>query len=138
SGLSALCAKKFLRNDGRIVSFDLKHWTTDSNTVLREEDFADERLFQLTDDLSNPLVFPLHLDLLRTAELIFVDAAKDGVSETRILEHLSTITFHTPPIVVLDDIRLWNMLRIWRDISRPKLDVTSFGHWSGTGLIEWR
>ncbi|MGH7312141.1 MAG: hypothetical protein ACREJV_03130 [Candidatus Rokuibacteriota bacterium] len=31
----------------------------------------------------------------------------------------------------------WNMLAIWREIRMPKLDVTSFGHWSGTGLVEW-
>ncbi|MBM4318321.1 MAG: methyltransferase, partial [Deltaproteobacteria bacterium] len=42
------------------------------------------------------------------------------------------------PIVVFDDIRLMNMLRIWRNISLPKLDVTSFGHWSGTGLVDWQ
>ena len=23
------------------------------------------------------------------------------------------------------------------EIARPKLDLTSFGHWSGTGLVEW-
>jgi hypothetical protein len=38
---------------------------------------------------------------------------------------------------MFDDIRLWNMLRTWRTINRPKLDLTSFGHWSGTGLVDW-
>ena len=32
---------------------------------------------------------------------------------------------------------LLGRLRIWRAIARPKLDVTSFGHWTGTGLVEW-
>lgn len=36
-----------------------------------------------------------------------------------------------------DDIRLWNMLRIWREIRLPKMDMTSFGPWCGTGLCEW-
>ena len=129
--------KKFLRPDGRIVTFDLRPWAKERDTVLREEDFADGRIVQVCDDLSNPLVFPLHLATLQAAELIFVDAAKDGAQETRILENLASITFNAPPIVVLDDIRLWNMLEIWREVTRPKLDVTSFGHWSGTGLIEW-
>jgi len=40
-------------------------------------------------------------------------------------------------LVVFDDIRQWNMLKIWRDITRPKIDLTSFGHWTGTGIIDW-
>jgi len=39
--------------------------------------------------------------------------------------------------VLFDDIRLWNMLDIWRSIDFPKLDLTSFGHWSGTGVVQW-
>ncbi len=38
---------------------------------------------------------------------------------------------------MFDDIRVWNMLEIWRGIRRPKLDLTSFGHWSGTGLVDY-
>src|ERR1019366_4398472 len=37
------------------------------------------------------------------------------------------------PIVMFVDIRLWGMLSFWQEIERPKLDLTSFGHWSGTG-----
>jgi hypothetical protein len=29
------------------------------------------------------------------------------------------------------------MLDIWYNLDKPKLDLTSFGHWSGTGLVEW-
>jgi hypothetical protein len=32
---------------------------------------------------------------------------------------------------------LWNMLDIWYHLDKPKLDMTSFGHWSGTGLVQW-
>jgi hypothetical protein len=38
---------------------------------------------------------------------------------------------------MFDDIHLWNTLGTWRRISRPKLGLTSFGHWSGTGLVDW-
>ena len=40
-------------------------------------------------------------------------------------------------IVMFDDIRMWNMIKIWRDIKRSKMDLTSFGHWSGTGMVHW-
>ena len=29
------------------------------------------------------------------------------------------------------------MLRTWRGIERPKFDATSFGHFTGTGLVDW-
>lgn len=49
----------------------------------------------------------------------------------------ATGRFKTAPIVMFDDIRLWNMLAIWWRLDRPKLDLTSFWHWSGTGLVDW-
>jgi hypothetical protein len=35
------------------------------------------------------------------------------------------------------DIRVLDMIENWRRLNRPKLGVTSFGHWSGTGLLDW-
>ena len=40
-------------------------------------------------------------------------------------------------LLVFDDIRLWNMLEIWREIRHPKIDLTSLGHYTGTGLVDW-
>jgi hypothetical protein len=37
---------------------------------------------------------------------------------------------------MFDDTRLPSMLKFWRELDYPKLDFTSFGHWSGTGLVE--
>ena len=39
---------------------------------------------------------------------------------------------------LFDDIKMHTMLKFWRDLPLPKLDITSFGHWSGTGLAEWK
>lgn len=136
-GLSALAMKSVLRADGAIATFDIINWQNNPRTVLQSGDFEDGRLVQYQDDLSNPLMLPIYLEQFRNADLIFVDAPKDGVFEEKLLKNLDSIPFASKPIVVLDDIRLWNMLRLWREISRPKLDVTSFGHWSGTGFVEW-
>ncbi|WP_164546837.1 MULTISPECIES: hypothetical protein [unclassified Variovorax] len=40
-------------------------------------------------------------------------------------------------MIVFDDIRVMHMVDTWRRIARPKMDLSSFGHWSGTGLIDW-
>jgi hypothetical protein len=37
--------------------------------------------------------------------------------------------------VVVDDIRLLEMVQLWRDLPYDKIDATSLGHWSGTGLL---
>ena len=138
-GLSALTMKKFLPDDGKIVTFDIINWNNyPGGTSLNNNDFDDGRLIQFTDDLSHSTSFSKHIELLKEADFIFMDAAKDGSQEQRFIDNLKTIKFNNPPIVLFDDIRLWNMLKIWREITMPKLDITSFGHWSGTGIVDWR
>jgi predicted O-methyltransferase YrrM len=137
-GLSALALKRFLPADGKIDTFDIVPWESVSDTFLRPDDFADNRLRQQIGDLSDPAMFELHRSLIQETELLFVDGPKDGVFERKLLRRLETIDFRKPLLLVMDDIRFWNMLAIWQDIARPKLDLTSFGHWSGTGLVEWR
>ena len=68
--------------------------------------------------------------------MIFIDAAHNGETEKKILENLQTVSFKKPPLIVMDDIRVWTMLKCWREIPFPKLDLTSFGHWSGTGIVQ--
>lgn len=137
AGSSAIAMKPFLPPDGRIVTFDLVDWRSYPESRLEKGDFADGRLVQEIDDLSDAAVARRHAALLGEAELVFVDAAKDGLTERRLLANLEEVGLRASPIVVFDDIRLWNMLAIWRHVRRPKLDLTSFGHWSGTGLVDW-
>lgn len=136
-GTSTLTMKKFLGPQSTLLTFDIVDWRDFSGTLLREEDFADGRLVPYREDLSQPDVFAKHRQAFKDVDFIFFDAAKDGLMEQRILDSLRTVSFQTPPLLVFDDIRLWKMLKIWRDIPFPKLDLTSFGHWTGTGLVEW-
>lgn len=137
TGMSALALAHGAPDEATVATFDLVPYHQVPGAVLRESDFADRRLVQHLDDLSTPAGLDKHRALLREASLVFVDAAKDGSQEDRFLELLGTVDYVTPPIVVFDDIRQWKMLATWRRITRPKLDVTSFGHWSGTGLVDF-
>ena len=137
-GHSALALKQGLESEGTVTTFDLIGWRDYRNSCLEEGDFADGRLIQHTDNLAEPEAMRRHAALLRRSDLIFIDAAKDGLTEPRLLEQLRLISFERPPLIVFDDIRVWNMLNVWRAIRDPKLDLTSFGHWTGTGLVEWR
>jgi predicted O-methyltransferase YrrM len=137
TGLSALALLHCLPAEARLVTFDLVSWREYSGAVLREDDFAGGRLSQELDDLSTAAGADKHRKLLEAADLIFIDAAKDGSQERIFLDRFEQTAFRGAPIVVFDDIRQWKMLGIWRDVQRPKLDVTSFGHWSGTGLVDF-
>ena len=136
-GLSALSLKKFLPPNGEMTTFDVVPWTQIGDTCLRMEDFADGRLTQKICDLANPDVFKQSHELLASSQLIFLDGPKDGFFEKQFLKHLSEMNTIAPKVLVFDDIRTWNMLTIWREIAFPKLDLTSFGHWTGTGLVDW-
>jgi predicted O-methyltransferase YrrM len=137
TGLSALCLLKYLPVGGRLVTFDVIPWCDIPKSCLTAKDFSDGRLKQEVADLSIPDVFGKHASLLAEADLIFADGPKDGVFEYKFIDLLDTLTFAKPPYVVFDDIRDRNMLRFWREMNKPKLDISSFGHWTGTGLVMW-
>ena len=137
TGLSALCLAKYLPADGRLVTFDLIPWQDFPNTCLTPTDFADGRLKQELADLSDPEAFSRYTSLLAQADLIFLDGPKDGKFEPALAAKLETLKFSHVPYVLFDDIRDRNMLRFWRELSQPKLDFSSFGHWTGTGLVRW-
>lgn len=132
TGLSALSMLPFF--SGRLITFDIKEWNSYPNTVLKEGDFG--RLQQIVGDLANPQFFETHSKLIEQASFIFIDATHDGSLEKCLLDQLAKVPFKKPSILLFDDIRVWTMLKMWREIPYPKLDLTSFGHWSGTGLVQ--
>jgi predicted O-methyltransferase YrrM len=136
-GLGTLSLMETLPADGSLVTLDIVPYHEIPGVTLRPNDFEDPRLTQAVADITIDDDYARQAENLRRADLIFVDAAKDGHQERVFLERFEQVGFTNSPIVVFDDIRVSNMLQIWRDIRRPKLDVTSFGHWSGTGLVDY-
>jgi plasmid stabilization system protein ParE len=110
-------------------------WNEIGKTWLVEDDFT--AITQHIADLSDPAAFEKYSDLLREADLLFVDAPKDGKFEPAFLANLNRAQTKDGLLAVFDDIRTPNMLASWDQIDRPKLDLVSFGHWSGTGLVDW-
>ncbi|HEV2495538.1 MAG TPA: methyltransferase [Terriglobia bacterium] len=137
TGLSALAILQTLSPGAALHTFDIIPWEQFPDTCLRGEDFADGRLQQWIGDVGNAEVMRQHAELFARADFIFIDGPKDGVFEQKLLDQFSSMNLPQHPLLLLDDIRVWNMLAIWRRIRRPKLDLTSFGHWSGTGLVSW-
>jgi predicted O-methyltransferase YrrM len=134
TGLSALTMLTSLDADARLVTFDVIPWEQIAGTALRADDFASGRLEQRIGDLSDPEVYARHRVLLADSDMIFVDGPKDGRFESDFIRLLLSTPRTKRALLVFDDIRLWNMLRVWAELDLPKLDLTSFGHWSGTGI----
>jgi len=136
-GWSALALQLNLPPGSELITFDIIPWKEMGNTAFRAADFESGNLRQMLGDLSDKTFFSQCADLLSGCDLLFVDAPKDNIFEPKFLKNLSTIRWPAKAIVVFNDVRLWNMLKVWREIKRPKLDLTSFGHWTGTGIIDW-
>jgi hypothetical protein len=136
-GLSALAMKKYMPTGSKVVTFDILPWQEIPDTLLTPDDFNDGRLEQRLGDLADPKVFDANRELIESAGFIFIDGPKDNNFEWKLLEYFKSTRFAKPPILMFDDTRLWSMLKFWRDLPYPKLDLTSFGHCSGTGLVQW-
>jgi predicted O-methyltransferase YrrM len=116
----------------RVDTFDLMPWTEVPHTVLRHADFGD-RLEQHLADLV--VEWDTYRSLLREADLVFVDGPKDGRWEPEFFDLLLAEPPAQRQLVVIDDTRVMSMVRLWRALPAPKLDLTSFGHFSGTGVL---
>jgi len=137
AGLSSLAMKETLSAGGKISTFDLVSWKEISGTLLRADDFTDGRLVQHLDNLADMAVVEKHRDLLENADLLFIDGPKDGLTETKLFANFARLNFKRAPIFVIDDIHDYKFLDVWDAITHPKYDITSFGHWAGTGLVRW-
>jgi predicted O-methyltransferase YrrM len=120
---------------GTLHTFDVVPWS-DFKSHLHQRHFDSGRVVQHLTDLSDSAAFQVHRQLLNDADLIFLDAPKDGRFEYKIAPLLANLSPRSSRFLVVDDIRFVNMIDWWQAVQSPKLDMTSFGHWSGTGLVD--
>ncbi len=135
-GAGCMAMKSALPAGSKIYTYDIIPYDQIPNCGLKASDF-DEKLEQRIVDLADPKMAESQMDILENVDFIFADAAKDGVMERAFIALFDRVKFKNKPIIMFDDIRFTIMTPIWRDIKHPKLDISSFGHWSGTGLVEW-
>ncbi len=74
------------------------------------------------------------LDLLDKASLILFDTSHDGLQEIEFIKAIGNSNFSG--MLIFDDINFnFEMQEFWAGIKDPKLDLTTIGHASGTGLV---
>jgi predicted O-methyltransferase YrrM len=136
-GHASLTLKKHVSEDSKVYTFDVFNWYQFSDTCFFESDF-DHQLEQLVVDLTVYENCIKYRDVIQNADLIFIDALKDGKQEYLFLENFKKIGLKDSCYLIFDDIRVQNMIKFWNELDMPKIDLTSFGHWSGTGLVKWK
>lgn len=122
----------------KVTTFDLTSWDQFPTTFLKNSDFTSNggRLTQHLENLQDPDTFNKHKKLLENSDFIMCDGPKDGSFEASFLSKLASVSFPDKlRFLLLDDIRFATEMPLWRRIQSPKLDLTSFGHFSGTGLV---
>src|SRR5215469_5109439 len=102
-----------------IVSFDTRD---PCGELIQKEDNI--RLIQ--GDMADEALFKKHNKLISKAEIIFVDGPKEDRKEYEFVKLLNSVSFTNNPFVIFDDMKLGYMLDLWRDIKRPKIDITSY------------
>jgi len=109
-----------------VVSYDLQQSipaTSESFTPLHRPTI-DFRIGDVLKDLPSLLHAPI----------MMLDTNHDGTFERKFVAELERLEYQG--IVLCDDIDLNDDMRsFWADIRLPKMDLTSVGHWSGTGAI---
>jgi predicted O-methyltransferase YrrM len=118
----------------RVTTYDIFPLASFNHVVLDAADLAGQ-VSQRIGDLGEPSYLAGELGLVGAADLIFIDGPKDGAWEQKSLPELLSRLTDRRRLIVLDDIRLLEMVQLWHDLPYVKLDATSFGHWSGTGLL---
>lgn len=75
-----------------------------------------------------------YIPLIKNSEFIILDTVHDGIFERELHNHLQKINWNG--LLFLDDINLNDEMRdYWNSIEEFKLDISPYGHWSGTGLV---
>jgi predicted O-methyltransferase YrrM len=136
SGSLALVDGTRANNNGaKVITYDIFPWGEIPGTLLRAEDFGSDELEQRIGDLGQDAYFSEQRSTLLGAELIFVDGPKDARFEPIFFSRLFDLLAGSHHVVAADDIHFLNMVQIWNGLKVDKLDITSLGHWSGTGLM---
>ena len=134
TGMGSIALKQELAS-GKLYTFDIVPWHS-FESHLSINDFDKNNIRQILSDLSIEEEFNKYSGILSEAEIIFMDAPKDGLFEYKFLSMLSKLKSKNNKLLIIDDIRFVNMIDLWISIEAPKIDISSFGHWSGTGFVD--
>ena len=109
--------------DNKVFSFDIK----DYKVITRVPSNVEYIIGDITSSDYN--------SLLISSKLIMLDTFHDGNFESKFYYHLKNIKWKGT--LILDDIYLNDSMKsYWEGIVEEKIDLTKYGHYTGTGLVK--
>lgn len=121
-GFSA--AAMAMDKDSKVISYDIFDWIPENKLTIKNRENVELRVMNCLDDMES----------LLQSDFICLDIAHDAVVEQEILTALKEHDYKG--LLFLDDIHLnKEMHDWWNSIDLPKIDLTKYGHWSGSGIL---
>jgi hypothetical protein len=110
--------------DVNVISYNIQDDIGNQNYSVKNKHNIELRIKNCLEDIN----------LLLKSPLIVLDTLHNGDFEKEFMELL--IKNNYDGIVICDDIHLNDaMINFWNWIPLKKIDITQFGHWSGTGIV---
>ena len=129
-GRSAIALSHNTNN--QVISYDIHNYINNNNHIIYDKKNIKFNIKNVFDDLNE--------DFIKNVKIVMIDIDHYETIETLILNKLKELKFSG--LVILDDITkhpepIVNecMNRLWNSIQDKKYDFTSYGHWSGTGVV---
>ncbi len=108
----------------RVITYDISDGYVLPNHSIKQKENIEIRIKNCLEDIP----------LLLQSPFIMLDTFHDGIFERQLITTLINNNYNG--IVVCDDIYLnKEMVDFWNWVSLRKMDISIYGHWSGTGAI---
>ncbi len=121
-GFSAV-ALSFLP-DKKVISYDIYDCISDNVKSAKNKANITLKIMNCLKDI----------DTIIDTSLVMIDIDHEGNNELDILNALRKANYKG--LILLDDIYLNNeMKQLWNDIPEKKIDISEYGHYSGTGIV---
>ena len=115
----------------KIISYDITNQIENDNHIIYSKNNIQFKIKNVLDDLNS--------DFIKNIKIIMIDIDHYGNIEKDIINKLKELRY--TGIILLDDIHHPDdymkkcMEELWESITLIKTDITKYGHYSGTGLI---
>lgn len=130
-GLGSLALSKFSES---VITYDIVRLEMIQGHIANLQ-LRKPNVKQIIGDLSEDAFFLSQEIFIAGADLIFVDGPKNKLFEEKLIPKLEQ-SMKPGSILVIDDIRFKIMRNLWiKLLTKPRIDMGDFAHFSGTGLV---
>ena len=117
--------------NNKVISYDIMDRIKNLDHKIYTKSNIEFRIKNVLDDLNK--------EFIKNIKIIMIDIDHFYIIEKMIIDKLKELDYDG--IILLDDIihpsqkEFEAMQKLWNEIQDEKYNITKYGHWSGTGLI---